>query len=130
MAAPKAKPKLGSLDEVDPEILRIYEKLGIPLEEALKSMVNRVPNMDLNFFVTAVAIQRQTGGDLKTVVNWCKMKKEADPLPKEARENELSTARYKPVSTVNIINPNNNQQHPVRVHLPLITIFNEKIVIN
>ncbi|MBX9884164.1 MAG: Fe-S cluster assembly protein SufB [Novosphingobium sp.] len=32
-AAPKVKPKLGSLDEVDPEILRIYEKLGIPLEE-------------------------------------------------------------------------------------------------
>ena len=32
-AAPKAKPKLGSLDEVDPEILRVYEKLGIPLEE-------------------------------------------------------------------------------------------------
>ena len=32
-AAPKAKPKLGSLDEVDPEILRTYEKLGIPIEE-------------------------------------------------------------------------------------------------
>ncbi|GGE87365.1 Fe-S cluster assembly protein SufB [Sphingomonas prati] len=32
-AAPKEKPKLGSLDEVDPEILRIYEKLGIPIEE-------------------------------------------------------------------------------------------------
>jgi Fe-S cluster assembly protein SufB len=32
-AAPKEKPKLGSLDEVDPEILRVYEKLGIPLEE-------------------------------------------------------------------------------------------------
>ena len=32
-AAPKAKPKLGSLDEVDPEILRIYAKLGIPIEE-------------------------------------------------------------------------------------------------
>ena len=32
-AAPKAKAKLGSLDEVDPEILRVYEKLGIPLEE-------------------------------------------------------------------------------------------------
>ncbi len=32
-AAPKAKPKLASLDEVDPEILRVYEKLGIPLEE-------------------------------------------------------------------------------------------------
>ena len=31
-AAPKAKPKLGSLDEVDPEILRVYEKLGIHSE--------------------------------------------------------------------------------------------------
>ncbi|WP_340314180.1 Fe-S cluster assembly protein SufB [Rhizorhabdus argentea] len=32
-AAPKAKKELGSLDEVDPEILRVYEKLGIPIEE-------------------------------------------------------------------------------------------------
>ena len=32
-AAPKAKLELQSLDEVDAEILRTYEKLGIPLEE-------------------------------------------------------------------------------------------------
>ncbi|NNC72346.1 MAG: Fe-S cluster assembly protein SufB [Sphingomonadaceae bacterium] len=32
-AEPKAKPKLKSLDELDPEILRTYEKLGIPIEE-------------------------------------------------------------------------------------------------
>src|SRR6185437_2406291 len=32
-AAPKAKPKLTSLDELDPEIRRTYEKLGIPIEE-------------------------------------------------------------------------------------------------
>ncbi|MDD9872038.1 MAG: Fe-S cluster assembly protein SufB [Deltaproteobacteria bacterium] len=32
-AAPKQKPKLDSLDDVDPELLRTYEKLGIPLEE-------------------------------------------------------------------------------------------------
>jgi len=32
-AAPKAKATIGSLDEVDPEILRVYEKLGIPIEE-------------------------------------------------------------------------------------------------
>ena len=32
-AEPKAKKELGSLDEVDPEILRVYEKLGIPIEE-------------------------------------------------------------------------------------------------
>jgi Fe-S cluster assembly protein SufB len=30
---PKTKAKLNSLDEVDPEILRTYDKLGIPLEE-------------------------------------------------------------------------------------------------
>jgi len=32
-SAPKQKPSLASLSEVDPEILRTYEKLGIPLEE-------------------------------------------------------------------------------------------------
>ncbi len=32
-AAPKQKPKLNSLDEVDPELLATFEKLGIPLEE-------------------------------------------------------------------------------------------------
>jgi Fe-S cluster assembly protein SufB len=32
-SAPKNQAKLGSLDEVDPEILRTFEKLGIPLDE-------------------------------------------------------------------------------------------------
>lgn len=32
-SAPKQKPKLNSLDEVDPEILKTFEKLGIPLDE-------------------------------------------------------------------------------------------------
>jgi Fe-S cluster assembly protein SufB len=32
-AAPKKKPGLKSLDEVDPELLKTYEKLGIPLKE-------------------------------------------------------------------------------------------------
>ncbi len=32
-SAPKPKKKLESLDELDPEILKTYEKLGIPLEE-------------------------------------------------------------------------------------------------
>jgi Fe-S cluster assembly protein SufB len=32
-AAPKQKATLDSLDEVDPELLRTYEKLGIPIEE-------------------------------------------------------------------------------------------------
>jgi Fe-S cluster assembly protein SufB len=32
-SAPKSQKPLGSLDEVDPELLRTYEKLGIPLSE-------------------------------------------------------------------------------------------------
>ena len=50
---------------ISKEFGRVYEEqnLGIPLEEALKGMCERVPNLDLRFFVTSVAIQRQTGGD-------------------------------------------------------------------
>jgi Fe-S cluster assembly protein SufB len=32
-SAPKAKPKLASMDEVDPELLRTFEKLGVPMHE-------------------------------------------------------------------------------------------------
>ena len=32
-SAPQKRPKLNGLEEVDPEILRTYEKLGIPLQE-------------------------------------------------------------------------------------------------
>ena len=32
-AAPKPKPKLKSMDEVDPELLRTFEKLGVPMHE-------------------------------------------------------------------------------------------------
>ena len=35
-SAPKPKKKLASLDEVDPEVLNTFEKLGIPLEEQKK----------------------------------------------------------------------------------------------
>jgi tight adherence protein B len=53
------------------EFGRVYEEqnLGIQLEEALKNMCERVPNLDLKFFVTSVAIQRQTGGDLAEILD-------------------------------------------------------------
>ena len=34
-AAPRQKPKLKSIDEVDPELLRTFEKLGVPLHERM-----------------------------------------------------------------------------------------------
>jgi tight adherence protein B len=53
------------------EFSRVYEEqnLGVSLEDAMKNMCNRVPNLDLRFFVTAVAIQRQTGGDLAEILD-------------------------------------------------------------
>src|SRR5712691_8183271 len=53
------------------EFGRVYEEqnLGIALEEAMKGMCDRVPNLDLRFFVTSVAIQRQTGGDLAEILD-------------------------------------------------------------
>src|SRR5262245_22392238 len=56
---------------ISDEFSRVYEEqnLGIPLEEAMRSMTERVPNLDLRFFVTSVAIQRQTGGDLAEIID-------------------------------------------------------------
>jgi tight adherence protein B len=53
------------------EFGRVYEEqnLGIPLEDALRSLAHRVPNLDLKFFVTAVQLQRQTGGDLAEILD-------------------------------------------------------------
>jgi tight adherence protein B len=53
------------------EFSRVYEEqnLGISLEDALGSMCDRVPNLDLRFFVTSVIIQRQTGGDLAEILD-------------------------------------------------------------
>jgi tight adherence protein B len=53
------------------EFGRVYEEqnLGIGLEEAMRNMTERVPNLDLRFFVTSVAIQRQTGGDLAEILD-------------------------------------------------------------
>src|SRR5207245_5500403 len=47
------------------EFNRVYEEqnLGIAIEEAMKGMCERVPNLDLRFFVTSVLIQRQPGCD-------------------------------------------------------------------
>ncbi len=45
------------------------QNLGVPIENALKNMLIRIPNLDLKFFVTAVAIQRQSGGDLAEILD-------------------------------------------------------------
>lgn len=56
---------------ISDEFNRVYEEqnLGIPIDESLKNMCERVPNLDLRFFVTSVLIQRQTGGDLAEILD-------------------------------------------------------------
>ncbi len=53
------------------EFGRVYEEqnLGIPVEDSMRNICERVPNLDLRFFVTSVAIQRQTGGDLAEILD-------------------------------------------------------------
>jgi len=52
------------------EFRRCYDQhsLGQPLEDSLKDVASRVESTDFAFFVTAVLIQRQTGGDLASVL--------------------------------------------------------------
>lgn len=58
-------------EPISKEFARCYEEqnLGIPLEDTLNGMADRIPNLDLRFFVTSVAIQRQTGGDLAEILD-------------------------------------------------------------
>lgn len=58
-------------DPIGTEFARVFheQNLGIKIEDALKNMAERNGQMDLRFFVTAVLIQRQTGGDLAEVLD-------------------------------------------------------------
>ena len=58
-------------EPLGPEFGRVFEEqnLGIPIEEALGSLTDRVPNLDLKFFATSVVLQRQTGGDLAEILD-------------------------------------------------------------
>lgn len=53
------------------EFGRVFEEqnLGVPVDEALRGMSNRVPTMDVQFLVTAIIIQRATGGDLAEILD-------------------------------------------------------------
>ncbi len=42
---------------------------GFSMQEALMNLANRIPSADLRFFVLAVTIQRETGGNLAELLN-------------------------------------------------------------
>jgi tight adherence protein B len=65
MVASEVAPPLGK------EFGRVFEEqnLGIPWEESLDALTERIPNLDLKFFATAVILQRQTGGDMAEILD-------------------------------------------------------------
>jgi len=58
-------------DPLAAEFRRVYEEqnLGQPLEIVLKKLGRRLPRMDVKFFVSAVLLQRRTGGNLAELLD-------------------------------------------------------------
>ena len=58
-------------DPVGPEFRKTFEEqnFGLPLAEALEHLAGRVPSLDVRFFVTAVLIQHDTGGNLAEILD-------------------------------------------------------------
>ena len=44
------------------------QNLGLPVETALANLATRVPLLDVRFFVSAVLLQRETGGNLSEIL--------------------------------------------------------------
>jgi tight adherence protein B len=53
------------------EFRQLYEeqKFGLPVRDALINLTQRVPLVDVKFFVTAVMLQRETGGNLAEILD-------------------------------------------------------------
>jgi tight adherence protein B len=58
-------------DPVGPEFKKTFDQqnFGLPLRDALNEMSERVAILDVRFFVTAVLIQRETGGNLSEILD-------------------------------------------------------------
>lgn len=53
------------------EFRKLYEeqKFGMPVRDALMNLTERIPLVDVKFFVTAVMLQRETGGNLAEILD-------------------------------------------------------------
>src|SRR3989440_6821347 len=58
-------------EPVSGEFRKLYEeqKFGLPVKDALLNLADRVPIVDVKFFVTAVMLQRETGGNLAEILD-------------------------------------------------------------
>jgi tight adherence protein B len=58
-------------EPVASEFRKLFEeqKFGLPVRDALMNLTGRVPLVDVKFFVTAVMLQRETGGNLAEILD-------------------------------------------------------------
>ncbi|HEY7169306.1 MAG TPA: type II secretion system F family protein [Vicinamibacterales bacterium] len=58
-------------EPIGPEFKKCFDQqnFGLPLRDALVQLSERVPLLDVRFFVTAVLIQRDTGGNLSEILD-------------------------------------------------------------
>ncbi len=88
-AAPKRKPSLKSLDEIDPEILETYKKLGIPLrEQEVLAGVEGAPRVAVDAVFDSVSVVTTFKAELaKAGVIFC-------PMSEAVREHPDLVRRY------------------------------------
>jgi tight adherence protein B len=57
-------------DPISTEFRKLYEeqKFGLPVRDALLNLSERMPLVDVKFFITAVMLQRETGGNLAEIL--------------------------------------------------------------
>src|SRR5579883_625352 len=83
-------------DPVAAEFRRVFEEqnLGQPLEIVLRKLAQRIPSMDVQFFVSAVLMQKRTGGNLAELL---------DRLADLIRERFKLRARVRAISAMGLM---------------------------
>ncbi len=84
------------------------QKLGLPLRDSLLNLTERVPLVDVRLFVTALLIQKETGGNLAEIM---------DELARVIRE------RFQIYREVNIKTAQGKLTAAILILLPIVMIF-------
>jgi tight adherence protein B len=97
------------------ELRRAFEEqnLGQPLDIVLRKLSQRIPSMDVRFFVSAVLLQKRTGGNLAELL---------DKLAQLIRERFKLRARIRAVSAQGLMSGRILSAIPVAVGLLMFVV--------
>lgn len=102
-------------DPLGSELRRVFEEqnLGQPLEVVLRKLGQRAPTMEMRFFVSAVLLQKRTGGNLAELL---------DKLARLIRERFKLRARIRAVSAQGLMSGRILSAIPAAVALMLFAV--------